>query len=90
VGTFHHDKGDLHGITVLVRTHGAETWIGRCDTALGEVVVLLGADRHHAVEDAVEAADWVRRASRVGFFPRHDRVVLPRAQVQEIRPLAEL
>ena len=47
LGTFHHDKGDLHGITVLVTTKGPESWIGRCDTMLGDHVILFGADRHH-------------------------------------------
>jgi len=90
VGTFHSDKGELHGISVLVTTVGTETWVGRCDTALGDHVVLLGADRHDSAHDDATAEEWTRRAAMVGFFPRHDRVVLPKSQVKEIRPLAEL
>ena len=90
MGTFHSDKGELHGISVMVATHGPETWIGRCDTQLGDHVVLLGADRHHATEDEGSAGDWIRRAVMVGFFPRHDRVLVPHAEVKEIRPLADL
>lgn len=89
MGTFHHDKGELHGITVLVTTRGPETWIGRCDTVREDAVVLLGADRHHAAEDPVAASDWVRRATEVGFFPRHARVEVPRSEVRELKPLAE-
>lgn len=90
MGTFHHDKGELHGITVLVTCDGPETWIGRCDTMAGETVVLLGADRHHATEDTVSSGDWVRRATEVGVFPRYERVVLPKSGIREVRPLAEV
>ena len=89
MGTFHHDKGDLHGITVLVTTNGPESWIGRCDTMLGEHVILFGADRHHEGEDDVAAGDWVKRAAMVGFFPRHDRVAVPKTEIREITPLAD-
>ena len=90
MGTFHQDKGELHGISVLVTTTGPETWIGRCDTMLGDHVVLLGADRHHADEDALSAEEWLRRAAQIGFHPRHDRVVVPKTVVEAVRPLAEL
>ena len=90
MGTFHNDKGELHGITVLVTTSGSETWVGRCDTDVGDHVVLLGADRHDAAEDDTSADEWTKRAAQIGFFPRHDRVVLPKSVVEEVRPLAEL
>jgi hypothetical protein len=89
LGTFHSDKGELHGISVIVTTHGSETWVGRCDTALGDHVVLLGADRHDAGEDQTPAEVWTRRAVEVGFFPRHDRIVLPKSQVKDVRPLGD-
>ena len=31
MGTFHQDKHELHGITVVVDTPGDEIFIGRCD-----------------------------------------------------------
>ena len=31
MGTFHDDKGELHGITVVVETNGRRIYIGRCD-----------------------------------------------------------
>ena len=89
MGTFHQDKGELHGISVLVTTHGPETWVGRCDTHLGDHVVLFGADRHHASEDDTGIADWLSRAAMVGFHPRHDRVLVPQSEVKDIRPLAD-
>ena len=88
MGTFHHDKGELHGITVVVTTTGPVSWIGRCDTMVGDQLILLGADRHHGAEDGVSAEEWIQKANQAGFFPRHDRVVLPRSEVVEVRPLA--
>jgi len=31
MGTFHHDRHELHGITVVVDTSGPEIFVGRCD-----------------------------------------------------------
>ena len=31
MGTFYQDKGELHGITVVVETVGDEVYIGHCD-----------------------------------------------------------
>jgi hypothetical protein len=31
MGTFHQNKGELHGITVVVDTTGPEIVVGRCD-----------------------------------------------------------
>ena len=38
MGTFHHDKHELHGITVVVDTEGPKVFVGRCDEeAIGKV-----------------------------------------------------
>jgi hypothetical protein len=31
MGTFHHGRSELHGITVVVDTHGPKVFVGRCD-----------------------------------------------------------
>ena len=33
MGTFHNDKSELHGITVVVDTKGPKVFVGRCDDA---------------------------------------------------------
>ena len=45
MGTFHSDKGDLHGITVVVDLKDTRVFVGRCDTVVpeGEEVVVLPA-----------------------------------------------
>jgi hypothetical protein len=90
VGTFHHGKGDLHGITVVVDTTGPEVWIGRCDTVQPDGVVLLDADVHREAEGGPTKDEYVRRAARIGTWKKHDRVVVPAGCVASIRPLGEL
>ena len=90
MGTFHHGKGDLHGITVVVDTHGSEVWIGRCDAVTPEGVILLGADRHEEVVRGTPKEEWVGKAARFGVWPRHDRVVVPSDAVASVRRLADV
>jgi hypothetical protein len=90
VGTFHHDKGALHGITVVVHTTGTRTWVGRCDTIDERGVFLLDADGHEAAPGAPDAATWLRQAAAVGVWPRHPAVLVPAAEVREVTPLGRL
>ena len=90
MGTFHNDKGELHGITVVVDTPGEEIWVGRCDTVLEEGVVLLDADRHKDGDDGRSKQEWLDRAAKFGVWKKFDRVVVPTEQVASIRRLGEL
>ena len=94
MGTFHHGKGELHGITVVVETSGPRVYIGRCDTILPEGVVLLDADHH---DDGAEGRagtplakdEYIAQAARFGVWKQHDRVIVPTAEVAGVRPLGE-
>lgn len=90
MGTFHQGKSELHGITVVVETTGPETYVGRCDDEDEEVVVLLDADVHRSGEDAGSREDYLERAARLGIWPRHPRVVIPRQRVTSLRRLGEI
>lgn len=91
MGTFHHGKGDLHGITVVVDTHGPAIYVGRCDTVTEEGVWLVGADRHDgSVDDAKSKQTWVSRAADWGFHPRIARVLVPTVDVASIARLGEV
>ena len=89
MGTFHQDKGELHGITVVVDTHGPEVWVGRCDTVLDEGVILLDADVHREGEGGTTKEAYLKNAAMVGTWKKHDRVLLPMDRVASIRPLGE-
>lgn len=88
MGTFHHGKGELHGITVVVRTNGARTWVGRCDAVDEAGVHLLDADATEGAPAAVEA--WLAQAAAYGVWPRHRQVLVPAADVREVLRLGAL
>jgi hypothetical protein len=94
MGTFHHGKGDLHGITVVVDLKDSRVFVGRCDTVTQLGVILLDADVHDEAQPTASGAklskaDYLRRAVQVGVWKRHDRVLVPVEDVASITPLAE-
>jgi hypothetical protein len=89
LGTFHHDRHELHGITVVVETDGAELWVGRCDDIDSRGVILRDADVHREGESPASRAEWLGAARKVGVWPRHRRTVIPAERVAAVRRLAE-
>lgn len=90
MGTFHDDKHELHGITVVVDTDGEEIFVGRCDDIDAQRVILLDADVHRDGENGEDKEDWVRKAAQLGVWPRHRRLVLSRERVTTVRRLGEV
>ena len=90
MGTFHHDKGELHGITVVVDTTGDVVYVGRCDTLMPTGVVLLDVDVHRDGDGGLTKDAYVARAARVGVWKKHDRLVVPSDEVATIRRLADI
>ena len=89
MGTFHDDKGDLHGITVVAEA-GDTVYVGRCDTIDAAEVILLDCDLHREGEDDKTNAEWLQRAARFGVWKKHDRLALPVAGVKTVTPLGDL
>ena len=90
MGTFHSCKGELHGMTVVVDTKGAQVYIGRCWEMNEEQIVLVDVDEHEDGQDGRSKQDYIRRAAKVGVWKKHDRVVLPRRQVDSVTPLGAM
>jgi len=90
MGTFHDGKHELHGITVVVDTPGAEVYIGRCDDIDDRGIVLLDVDVHRDGDGGWTKMDWVRQAARVGVWVRHRRVVVPLAEIESVKPLGQI
>lgn len=90
MGTFHDDKGELHGITVVVDTDGEEIFVGRCDQVTSEGVILLDVERHTAGVDGRSKEDFVRRAARYGAWGEIRHLVVPRQRVTSIRRLGDV
>lgn len=87
MGTFHSDKGDLHGITVVVDTVGPKVYIGRCWEMDERQIVLVDVDEHNDGEDGRSKDDFIRQAAKVGVWKKHERIALLRSQVGTITPL---
>jgi hypothetical protein len=90
MGTFHDDKGELHGMTVVVVTNGARVWVGRCDVQNPEGIVLLDADHHDEGEDGRTNEEYLGTAVKYGVFKKHDRVVVPAAEISLVQRLGEI
>jgi len=90
MGTFHHDKGELHGITVLVDTHGPEIWVGRCDTMTEEGIVLLDADKHQEGDNGESKDAFIQKVARQGHWSRIAHVVIPSDQIHRVKRLGEV
>lgn len=85
---FHEDRGELHGITVVVDT-GSELWVGRCDVADEARIVLRDADVHQG-EDAAGRQAYLQRAADLGVWKKHEVVTIPRTRVRSVRRLGEI
>jgi hypothetical protein len=90
VGTFHHDKHALHGITVVVDTKGSRVFIGRCDDWDDQGVILLDADEHEDGTGGRSKQDYIAQAAQYGVWKKHDRVVVPRADVATVTRLGDV
>ena len=88
MGTFHDDKGELHGMTVVVDTPGPTVYVGRCDTETPEGIHLLDADVHEEGEVTKEA--YLKKANMFGVFAKHKTLFVPRDQIASITKLGEL
>ena len=90
MGTFHHDLGELHGITVVVDTVGPRVYVGRCDTVMPQGVVLLDGDVHEETQGGPTKDAWVQKAAKFGVWKSFDREVVPAAEVSSIRRLGDV
>lgn len=90
MGTFHNDKGELHGITVVVDTTGSRVVIGRCEEVTPVAVILNDAESHEAGAEGKSKDDFIRRAAQVGVWPKLARVTIPKGDVVSIRRLGEI
>lgn len=90
MGTFHQDKHELHGITVVVDTVGDEVYIGRCDDMNEKGILLLDVDVHKEGAEGRTKAEYVERAAQVGIWTRFPRVLIPGPHVASVRRLGDL
>ncbi len=90
MGTFHQDKHQLHGITVVVDTLGDEIYIGRCDDLNEKGVLLLDVDVHRDGDEGRSKEQYVERAAQYGIWKKHDRVAIAGPNIASVRRLGDL
>ena len=90
MGTFHSDKGPLHGITVVVRTTGKDVYIGRCDTQTPQAIFLNDADKHEEGQDGKSNEEYVQTAAQWGHWPRIPQVSVPAGEIAEVVRLSDV
>ena len=90
MGTVHDDKGELHGITIVVETSGPRTYIGRCFEESERGVVLLDVDYHDSQEHEKSKDEYLDRVVKFGQWKKLDQFVVPNDEVVSIRKLADL
>ena len=87
---FHHDRHELHGITVVVDTDGDEVYIGRCDNMTDIDVILNDVSDHRDGEDGITKADFIRNSAKFGVERKHPRLVIPAARVVSVTRLGDV
>ncbi len=90
MGTFHDDKGELHGITVVVETTGPRTYIGRCFEETEQGIVLLDVDFHDPAEHDKTKDEYLQHAVKFGQWKKLAKFVVPNDEVAKVQRLAEL
>jgi hypothetical protein len=83
---FHPGHSALHGVTVVVETAGALTYVGRYDREDSAGVHLLDVGVHDR-NSAVGKEQYIQQSSKFGVRGEHRQVIVPPHQVARITQL---
>jgi hypothetical protein len=84
---FHPGHHSLHGITVVLETHGSRTYVGRFDTQDEAGVHLLDVGVHEAAAGQPSREEYLQRTAKFGVRASHKHVLVPAAEIVKITPL---
>jgi hypothetical protein len=87
---FHPGHTELHGITVVVETAGAQTYVGRYDSEDAAGVHLLDVGVHDGAAATVSKEDYIRKSVKFGVRTDLKHLVVPASQVTRISRLGDL
>jgi hypothetical protein len=85
---FHPGHAELHGITVVIETHGSRTYVGRYDSEDEQGVHLLDAGIHHEGPE-LSKEEYIRNSAKFGVRSDQKHLVIPRGDVARITRLGE-
>ena len=86
---FHPGHQPLHGITVVLETHGPTTYVGRFDSQDERGVHLHDVGVHDASAAALTKQEFLRRCDRFGIRPEHRDLLVPTGEVARIHRLVD-
>lgn len=89
MGTFHQNKHELHGITVVVDMLGDDVFIGRCDDMDETKIILLDVDVHTAGDRGKSKEQYIAHAVKFGTWKKHDQLVVELEHVASVKPLGQ-
>jgi hypothetical protein len=87
---FHPGHHELHGITVVLETTGARTYVGRFDSEDARGVLMHDVAVHDASAGASTWEEFLRRSAKFGIRPEHKDLLVPTDQVARITRFADL
>ncbi|MGD2153165.1 MAG: hypothetical protein PVG79_07825 [Gemmatimonadales bacterium] len=90
MGIYRREKGELHGVTVVVDTKGPKVFIGRCWDEDAEKIVLVDADEFEDGQQGRSKEQYIRETAKLGVWKKHDRIVVPRVVVASVTRLGEI
>jgi hypothetical protein len=86
---FHPGHPELHGITVVVETLGARTYVGRYDSEDPKGMHLLDVGVHDDAVAELSREEYIKRSARFGVRSEHKHLVVPREDVTRITRLGD-
>ena len=86
----HADRGELHGITVVVDTKGTMIYVGRCWEETEQAVILLDVDAHEDGAEGLTKEQFVQRTAKVGQWAKIKQISVPREEVNTITRLGDV
>jgi hypothetical protein len=86
---FHPGHSELHGITVVVETTGARTYVGRYDREDELGVHILDVGIHDRASDEMSREEYIAKSNRFGIKAERKHLVIPIAEVARVSRLAD-
>jgi len=86
---FHPGHQELHGVTVVLETHGGRTYVGRFDSQDERGVHMHDVGVHDAAAAAASKEEFLRRCDKFGIRPEHRDLLVPADDVASITRLVD-
>jgi hypothetical protein len=86
---FHPGHSELHGITVVVETTGARTYVGRYDSEDERGVHMLDVGVYDPAAVSATKEEYVRRSIKFGVRSELRHLTIPSQEIARITRLGE-